>query len=206
MCELPQVLPWSLPEGQLLLYPGFVTASESEALQAHWLQCLPWDQPHIRLYGRSVAIPRRQVWMGDEHARYRYSATDFVPWPWEERARRMRDRIAALCARDFNSVLFNHYRDGRDSMGWHSDDEPELGAQPVIASLSLGASRRFLLAHRRRDLKIEMVLHDGDLLLMSGLTQECWRHAVPREARVTQARMNLTFRTIRPGGPLPTAR
>jgi alkylated DNA repair dioxygenase AlkB len=138
--------------------------------------------------------------MGDPAARYRYSGTDFVPAPWHPVLLPLRERLAAFCGASFNSVLLNRYRDGDDGMGWHSDNEPELGPAPLIASLSLGAERRFAL--RRRDdhaKKAEVVLGHGDLLLMGGATQRHYQHALPKSTRPLAERINLTFRWIQPG-------
>ncbi len=132
-------------------------------------------------------------------AHYRYSGAEFVPHPWPPALRAMRGRLQAEGIGRFNSVLLNRYRGGGDYMGWHSDDEPELGPAPVIASLSLGAARRFLL--RRRDdpaRKAEYLLGHGDLLVMAGQTQRFYQHALPKMARVQGERINLTFRWITP--------
>ncbi len=189
---------WSLPDAELRLWPAFIDADESTRLRHRWLSQLAWQQPQIRLYGRAVAIPRMQLWMGDADAHYRYSATLFQPEPWRPDVHQLAERISKVAGQAFNSVLLNLYRDGQDAMGWHSDDEPELGREPLIASLSLGASRRFQLAHRHQPYKLEIVLNDGDLLVMSGPTQHHWRHAIPRQANCHQARINLTFRRIMP--------
>jgi alkylated DNA repair dioxygenase AlkB len=109
----------------------------------------------------------------------------------------LRTRLEPLCRVEHNSVLCNRYRDGRDAMGWHSDDEPELGPEPVIASLSFGAARRFRLRHRRAaGIGVDLELAPGSLLVMAGATQANYRHALPRSARVTAPRINLTFRRI----------
>jgi len=135
--------------------------------------------------------------MGDPDARYRYSGADFQPHPWSELLRPVRDRLQDALDARFNSVLLNRYRNGADSMGWHSDDEPELGHAPVIASLSLGASRRFLLRRREEHArKAEYLLGHGDLLVMGGDTQRYYQHAVPLTTRSQEERVNLTFRLI----------
>nr|KAJ9632718.1 hypothetical protein H2204_007805 [Knufia peltigerae] len=151
------------------------------------------------MFGNWVDSPRLSCWIGDPQARYRYSGAEFVPHPWPPRLSALRDRLQAEGLGRFNSVLLNRYRGGGDYMGWHSDDEPELGPAPLIASLSLGAARRFLL--RRRDdttRKAEFLLAHGDLLLMGGATQRHYQHALPKMARVQGERINLTFRWITP--------
>jgi alkylated DNA repair dioxygenase AlkB len=158
---------------------------------------ISWERHRLRLFGREVDSPRLSCWTGDADAVYTYSGTRFTPHPWTPACAELRNRISVLCGERYNSVLCNLYRDGRDSMGWHSDDEPELGAQPCIASLSLGATRRFRLRHRHNPgLRLELELAPGSLLLMNGATQRNYRHDLPKSARITEARINLTFRRI----------
>lgn len=158
---------------------------------------ISWEQHYLRIFGRTVASPRLSCWVGDADAVYTYSRTRFEPRPWTRRLAALRAALRDCCAQDFNSVLCNLYRDGRDSMGWHSDDEAELGAEPTIASLSLGATRRFRLRHKRDPaLRLDLDLPAGSLLLMSGATQRHYRHDLPRALRVTGPRLNLTFRCI----------
>jgi alkylated DNA repair dioxygenase AlkB len=158
---------------------------------------VPWEHHRLRLFGRQVAAPRLSCFVGDADAFYTYSGTRFAPHAWTPASAELRDRVSDLCGQKFNSVLCNLYRDGHDSMGWHSDDEAELGAQPRIASLSFGASRRFRLRHRRNpDLRIEIELASGSLLLMAGATQRNYKHDLPKSTRVVAPRLNLTFRHI----------
>lgn len=175
----------------------WLPAAQADALMHALLTRVPWETHRIRMFGRWLDSPRLSCWMGDAEAHYRYSGADFAPHPWAPAVQELRERLQLACDGRFNSVLLNRYRDGRDSMGWHSDDEPELGATPLIASLSLGASRRFLL--RRRDdpaQKVEYLLGHGDLLLMRGHCQRDYQHALPKTARVSGERINLTFRQI----------
>lgn len=135
--------------------------------------------------------------MGDQEARYRYSGTDFQPVPWEARIKQLADKLSSHCGVPFNSVLCNWYRGGDDSMGWHADDEPELGVQPVIASVSLGDTRRFLFRHRiSKSRKVEYQLGHGSLLVMRGNTQAHWHHSIPKTRLYVTNRVNLTFRRI----------
>jgi alkylated DNA repair dioxygenase AlkB len=158
---------------------------------------IDWQTHRIRLFGRWVDSPRRSCWIGDPGARYRYSGADFEPHPWPAALAGVRERLAEELGGPFNSVLANLYRDGNDAMGWHADDEPELGPTPVIASLSLGQSRRFLIKHRRDpDRRLALDLPAGSLLVMRGRTQADFRHALPRSRRAPGARINLTFRRI----------
>ena len=156
-----------------------------------------WERHRLRLFGREVDSPRLSCWIGDADAVYTYSGTRFVPHPWTPACAELRQKISVLCGERYNSVLCNLYRDGRDSMGWHSDDEAELGPEPRIASLSLGATRRFRLRHRRdAGQRLELELVSGSLLLMAGATQRNYRHDLPKSARVAAPRINFTFRVV----------
>lgn len=191
------LFPQDLPDADVRHLAGWLPPAQAGALQAALLRDIAWEVHRIRMFGRWVDSPRLSCWIGDAEARYRYSGTDFLPHPWPALLLPLRDRLQEELGTSFNSVLLNRYRDGDDGMGWHSDDEPELGPQPVIASLSLGAARRFLL--RRRDdhaLKTTYLLGHGDLLVMSGSTQAHYQHALPKSARVQAERINLTFRLI----------
>jgi alkylated DNA repair dioxygenase AlkB len=159
---------------------------------------IPWERHRLRLFGREVASPRLSCWIGDAGAAYTYSRTRFEPHPWTSTLASLREDLATRFGLRFNSVLANLYRDGRDSMGWHSDDEPELGVQPVIASLSFGAERRFRFRSRTtRRVALSIDLAHGSLLLMRGATQRSYQHDLPKTARAVGERVNLTFRWIR---------
>ena len=158
---------------------------------------VPWEQHRLRIFGRSVDSPRLSCWIGDADAVYTYSRARFEPRPWTPALRELREAVNCICGEVYNSVLCNLYRDGHDAMGWHSDSEPELGSEPVIASLSFGATRRFRLRHKRDPvLRAEIALESGSLLLMAGSTQRNYRHDLPRTARAIAPRINLTFRCI----------
>lgn len=190
-----------LPDAQVHWHRHWLPRDAADTLQRTLREDVPWEVHRIRMFGRQVDSPRLSCWMGDPAARYRYSGTDFVPQPWHPALLPLRDQLAAFCGHAFNSVLLNRYRDGDDGMGWHSDNEPELGPAPVIASLSLGAGRRFLL--RRRDdhaKKAEVLLDHGDLLVMGGQTQRLYQHCLPKSARPLAERLNLTFRWINAPG------
>jgi alkylated DNA repair dioxygenase AlkB len=189
----------ALADGDVRLIDGFLTRSESDAFLEQLLRLVAWEQQVIRIAGRSVASPRLSAWHGDPGARYCYSGLALEPRPWLPVILELKLRVEAACYAQFNSALLNLYRDGADSMGWHSDDEPELGERPLIASLSLGATRRFRLRHRRRaELRpVELDLEAGSLLIMQGDTQHCWKHQLPKTRRAVASRVNLTFRSIR---------
>ncbi|MFA6986599.1 MAG: alpha-ketoglutarate-dependent dioxygenase AlkB [Arenimonas sp.] len=186
-----------LPGASLQLDRHWLPAAQADALFDSLRSTIDWEVHRIRLFGRMVDSPRMSSWIGDADASYVYSGVCFQPRPWPPALLPVRDRLGAIAGVRFNSVLANLYRDGRDAMGWHSDDERELGPQPVIASISLGASRRFILKHRRQpEGKLVLELPHGSLLLMRGDTQRNYRHALPRTRTVPGARINLTFRQV----------
>lgn len=194
--------PLELAGAELAWWPQWLAPSEADMLFAQLHACIGWQTHRLRLFGREVAAPRLSCWIGDVGATYTYSRTRFEPQPWPPVLDVLRQHIGRACGVHFNSVLANLYRDGRDAMGWHSDDEAELGQAPVIASLSLGAARRFVFRPRpargarpaRAVLGLE--LPHGSLLRMAGATQRRYQHALPRALRVDQPRLNLTFRHI----------
>ena len=187
-----------LPDAELRLWPKAFERDECAALFGELSATVDWQQERIVMFGRRVPVPRLVAWYGDPGARYAYSGTGHDPLAWTPALRRVRQRVTELTGVEFNAVLLNRYRDGRDGMGWHADDEPELGLQPVIASVSFGATRRFCLRHRRRrDQRIDLQLTEGSLLCMSGATQHHWVHAVPKTRRPVGERINLTFRRVR---------
>ena len=174
--------------------------AEAEQLLAELLDNLPWQQPSVRLFGKSHPVPRLQSWHGDPGTGYRYSGLELQPEPWTPSLSRLRDRVSELSGRAFNSVLVNLYRDGQDSMGWHADDEPELGPAPWVASVSLGARRDFALRRKGSSRTWRSLpLEHNSLLLMPPAMQRRWQHALPKRARVTEPRVNLTFRRVKVG-------
>jgi alkylated DNA repair dioxygenase AlkB len=193
------VLPGSEAKQQLRYMAHFLSPEASTSLFDRLLQETPWQQEQIRLYGKQYLSPRLTAWYGDADARYGYSGIEHEPLVWTDSLRQLKSKIETLCDASFNSVLLNLYRDGQDRVGWHSDDEMELGPCPVIASLSLGENRRFLLKPKkpRRAKAFEINLSAGSLLLMGGSLQHHWKHCVPREKQVHLPRINLTFRRIR---------
>jgi alkylated DNA repair dioxygenase AlkB len=193
-----QPQPIDVDDGKLTLYSDWLRESDAENCFKVLEDELAWEQSIIRIMGREVKIPRKNAWYGDPGARYTYSGTAFDPIGWTATLERLRGRLEATLGVGFNSVLANLYRDGNDSMGWHSDDEPELGENPLIASVSLGGVRKFSLKHKsRKDLDpIYLWLPSGSLLVMSGRTQRFWRHQVPKTKKPVAPRINLTFRQI----------
>ena len=187
----------ALPGADLRFAPDWLTTAEADALLASLREEIRWEIHRIRLFGREADSPRLSCWIGDEGAAYTYSGTHFQPYPWPASLLPVRQRLADELDSAFNSVLANRYREGRDYMGWHSDNESVLGPRPLIASLSLGATRRFVLKHREESSrKLELELPHGSLLVMGGDTQRNYKHALPRTARPVGERINLTFRRI----------
>lgn len=185
-----------LPDAEISLCKGWLPNSASVFHELH--QQLDWRQPSLTLFGRSHKIPRLQVWMGDSSRLYRYSGRTFVPDAWLPCLDQLRLVLSELLAAPFNSVLANLYRDGRDGVGWHADNEPELGSEPCIASVSLGAARRFCLRRRNGAVSrpVGVELGAGDLLVMRGATQSHWLHACPKTRKAVAPRISLTFRYI----------
>jgi len=175
-------------------FPPAVADRLFEALRAD----TGWRQEEIVMFGQRRLVPRLVAWHGDPGARYTYSGVVHEPLPWSAALLEVRGHVESLSGHRFNSVLLNLYRGGSDGMGWHSDDEPELGRDPVIASVSLGVTRRFRLRHRERRDTVPIDLGHGSLLLMQGPTQHHWVHAVPKTSRPVGERINLTFRRILP--------
>ena len=174
----------------------FYSQAEGLNLYQYLLNHIDWQQETIHVYGKSHLTPRLSCWMGDKNTVYSYSHTVMQPVAWNKQVLRIKQKIEKTTNESFNSVLINYYRDGKDSNGWHSDDEPELGTNPVIASLSLGASRDFHLRHKsNKQLTHKMSLTNGSLLVMSGTTQQYWQHHIPKRAKA-EGRINLTIRTI----------
>lgn len=193
----------ALRDADLTLYRQVWTPEAAAALFARLLAEVAWEQHELRLFGRQVSAPRLSAWYGDRGAVYAYSGLRLSPREWTASLAEIKARVEELCGQTFNSVLANRYRDGADSMGWHSDDERELGPEPVIASVSLGAARAMRLRHKReRGLTHRLVLPDASVLVMRGATQRCWQHSVPKTRRDIAPRINLTFRTVgtAPGG------
>lgn len=184
-------------DGSALLYEGVIAPDEADALLHQLLRLVPWEQKTIRVYGRAVPQPRLVAWFGDEGTPYTYSGLTLRPTPWNEPVLECKERAEAVAGVQFNSGLANLYRDGDDGVSWHRDDEPELGPEPVIASLSLGAPRRFDLRHRQSGETVKRVLPAGSLLVMSGRSQSSWVHQVPKTKKVRDARVNVTFRYVR---------
>jgi len=189
-----------LGEGAYLeWFEGWIEPVEAARTLCDLLGEVPWAARPIRIFGREVLQPRLVSWHGEPEAEYTYSGVLQQPLAFTPTLTRLRERLSAELALPFNSVLCNLYRDGRDSMGMHSDAEPELGENPIVASLSFGAARKFTLRHRRGPAhgKRDVWLTSGSLLVMRGTTQHVYRHGVPKVIGTLGPRVNLTFRLIK---------
>jgi len=179
-------------------FPEVFPAAESKSLFEKLTENITWRQESIIIFGRKVLTPRLTAWYGDAGAVYKYSGVSFDPLPWTEELLFIKSKAEGLAGTIFNSVLLNLYRDGSDSMGWHSDDEPELGRDPIIASVNLGEARRFDLRLKTdHHQKLQILLEDGSVLVMKGELQHYWQHQIAKSAKVKGRRINLTFRTIK---------
>ena len=187
-----------LENGRLSYYPQFLLRDEADALLDFSLHQLAWRHDDIVIAGRRIPIPRLQNYYGDTGTEYAYSRIPLTPLPWPDPLRQLAQRLETLCEQRFNAVLANQYRDGRDSVDWHSDDEAVLGTTPVIASVSLGAPREFQLKSRGRlpTSRFKVTLAHGSLLVMHAPTQQYWLHRLPKAPWESLPRVNFTFRHI----------
>ena len=185
---------------QLQYHPLLFDPKEQSLLMNALQEEIPWKQEHIKLFGKTHPTPRLTAWHGDTHCVYKYSGVVNQPFPWTPSLITIKTRIESLSnGATFNCVLLNFYRDGSDKMGWHSDDEKELGPNPSIASVSFGATRRFDFKHKTEaNNKFSIHLESGSLLLMQGDIQHHWLHQIPAQKRIQEPRINLTFRYIPP--------
>lgn len=193
--EQPERLP--VADADIKLWPKANFGTDDHLLLESLIAETPWRQEDITVWGKTYSQPRLIAWYGEDT--YTYSGLALDPLPLTQTLQDIRRGVEALCGATFNSVLLNYYRDHRDGMGFHADDEPELGPLPSIASVSLGEVRRFVLKHRhRKDIAdIKLPLASGSVLVMAGPTQANWKHGIPKESRHCGPRVNLTFRTIR---------
>ncbi len=180
----------------LIYIADFYDGQRAALLCAKLQQELEWQQEQIMMFAKPVLIPRLQAWYGDRSALYQYSGLALTPLPWTATLACIKKDIEHSYPYRFNSVLANLYRDQQDGMGWHSDNEAELGSNPVIASLSLGQERKFAIKHKSSGEKLNLNLQSGSLLIMRGQLQQHWRHSLPKSKKFMAARINLTFRNI----------
>lgn len=187
----------TLPHFQIDYLQNFFNDEKADlyfkALQNE-LEC---SQNEIKIFGRMVKTPRLEAWYADSGLTYTYSGQEMQPKVWTKTLKAIKQEIEPHCKIKFNSVLVNWYRDGDDGVGYHSDDEPELGKNPYIASLSFGVDRKLKFQHKKDKLNHDLTLHHGSLLIMKGETQHYWKHALPKSKRIKDLRINLTFRQIK---------
>ncbi len=186
-----------LKNGSVWIRRHFIPEEKATRLLIALADEIEWIRPTVRFGKRIIPSPRLAAWHGDEGAVYRYSGIENIPLPWNETLSGIRMSLESATGCRFNSVLLNYYRSGQDSMGWHRDNEPELGSEPLIASISLGEERRFLMQHvKDRNLRWHTDLDNGSLLIMLGQTQQFWRHSIPKSKTRNNPRINLTFRQV----------
>ena len=181
---------------EIISYKKFINASDADRIFSSALNEIPWESSTIKLYGKEVLIPRLQCWIGDPGCEYAYSGKSLQRYDYFEPLIEIRSLIQNQLGIYFNSVLANLYRDGNDSMGFHADDEPELGNNPVIASLSLGAERPLVFQNKDKTETKTFNQPHGSLMLMQGVTQSAWKHGIRKSKKISEPRINFTFRNI----------
>lgn len=191
------MMKFDLANAAIELHEHFFNAQESASIMQALITEIDWQQYQIKIFGKTLDQPRLTAYHGEDHPYYAYSNIKLQPIPFTPILLSIKNKIETLTSHQFNGVLLNYYRNGDDSMGWHADDEKELGTNPVIASLSFGASRNFQLQHSldKSISKATILLNDASLLIMKGETQHFWKHQIPKQKN-KGPRINLTFRKI----------
>jgi alkylated DNA repair dioxygenase AlkB len=186
-----------LPDAEIIYYPHFFEKKEADTIFAQLTNDIPWQQEDIKVFGKTHPQPRLTALFGNEGKPYSYSNIKMQPHPWNLLLQKIKFYVESITETNFTTVLLNQYRNGKDSNGWHADNEKELGTNPVIASVSFGAERTFQLKHNtNKDQKKNIILEHGSLLIMRGRTQHFWKHQIPKTAKPIGSRINLTFRVI----------
>lgn len=183
--------------GEYLYLPKFFSKYESDHLFKMLRQDIHWKQESMNMYGKKINFPRLTAWYGDNNKPYTFSGITLQPLPWNNEILEIKQKIEPKANVVFNSVLLNLYRNGNDSISWHTDAEPELGKNPIIASVNFGETRKFQLRHIKTGEKREIELEHGSLLIMQGELQHFWQHQVPKTTKMIGERINLTFRVIK---------
>lgn len=186
-----------IENGEYLFYPNFFTKSESDLYLQKLKENIDWKQESMNMYGKQVNFPRLTAWYGNNDKTYSFSGITLEPKTWTKELIKIKEKIEPISKVVFNSVLLNLYRNGNDSISWHTDAEKELGTNPVIVSVNFGATRKFQLRHINTKEKLEIELTHGSLLIMQGELQHYWQHQVPKTSKVVEERINLTFRVIK---------
>ena len=183
-------------EGELRYSAAWLEALDADRCLDELLADQAWSSDRIRMFGKTIVTDRKVIWFGDEGLSYTYSGVKKQPLAWNPVVQGLKSLVEQEVGCGFNSCLANLYHHGGEGMGWHSDDEPELGPCPTIAVISLGATRKFKLKHKATGTVVDVMLEHGSLTVMSGQCQECWRHTLAKSARVAEPRISLTFRKI----------
>ena len=187
-----------LADADIIYYPEFFDKTSADLMFVELQKDILWQQDQIRVYGKVHPQPRLTALYGNEGLSYSYSNIKMQPHPWNMLLQKIKTAVENVSKNEFSTVLLNYYRDGKDSNGWHADNEKELGTNPIIASVSFGAERVFQLKHNTdKEQKRSIVLQHGSLLLMKGTTQHFWKHQIPKTAKPIGSRINLTFRLIK---------
>lgn len=188
---------FDVPDASIIYYPNFFSNEEAAILFDTLQKEIPWQQDDIKVYGKVYPQPRLTALFGNEGKSYSYSNLTMNPHTWSSLLLTIKEKVEKATEAIYSTVLLNYYRDGKDSNGWHADNEKELGINPIIASLSFGAERVFQLKHNHlENQKINLTLEHGSLLLMKGTTQHFWKHQIPKTTKLIGPRINLTFRII----------
>jgi alkylated DNA repair dioxygenase AlkB len=186
-----------IENGEFQFYPGFFNKNESDVFLMELKNSVLWKQESMNMYGKKIDFPRLTSWYGENDKPYSFSGITLQPNPWTDDMLKIKEKIERLSTVCFNSVLLNLYRNGNDSISWHTDAEKELGFNPVIASVNFGATRKFQLRHIKTKKKLELELSHGSVLIMQGELQHFWQHQVPKTSKPANERINLTFRVIK---------
>ena len=186
-----------ITNGEYIYIPNFYDSKKADNYLNVFLDAIEWKQQSMNMYGKQIPFPRLTAWYGDNDKPYSFSGITLQPHPWSKELLEIKNEIEPKAEVTFNSVLLNRYRNGNDSISWHTDAEKELGKNPVIASVNFGAERKFQLKHIHNDERIEIVLKHGSLLIMMGELQHYWKHQVPKTKTTIKERINLTFRVIK---------
>lgn len=186
-----------IENGEYIFLPHFFNKEESNFFFVNLKNKIVWKQESMNMYGKQINFPRLTAWYGDNDKPYSFSGIKLRPQPWNEELLEIKNKIEPKSLVNFNSVLLNRYRNGNDSISWHTDAEKELGRNPLIASVNFGATRKFQLKHIYTNEKLEIELTHGSLLIMKGELQHFWKHQVPKTSQKVNERINLTFRIIK---------
>ncbi|MFN0050166.1 MAG: alpha-ketoglutarate-dependent dioxygenase AlkB family protein [Cytophagales bacterium] len=186
-----------IENGEYEFIPNFFKKSESDTFFNNLKNNIEWKQESMNMYGKQVNFPRLTAWYGDNDKPYSFSGITLSPKIWTDDLIAIKNKIEPESLVKFNSVLLNRYRNGNDSISWHTDAERELGRNPIIASVNFGATRKFQLRHTKTNEKLEIELTHGSLLIMRGELQHFWQHQVPKTKELKTERISLTFRVIK---------